>query len=138
MKPLHFGRVFTQGADRGTRRGAKWVFVTPNRDMIPYTKAGKRPDWILFRSQKEAKRWIGLNILQDAGRISGLDRQRHFHLSTRTPDGFQAVVCDYIADFVYLENGKAITEDSKGNKEDLYLLKKKWMLIEHGIEILET
>lgn len=138
MRAKWGGRQAVQGSDRGTRRGALWCFVTPAMDMIPYTKGGKRPDWILFRSTKEAKRWVGLNILKDAGRISALQRQWKFHLSTRTPGGQQAIVCDYFADFVYVENGKRVVEDCKGNKEDLYLLKKKWMLIEHGITILET
>lgn len=124
--------------DRGRRHGARWVFVTPDRAMLPYVKDGKRPGWILFRSQREAKRWIGLNILQDAGRITSLERQVKFELTTRTADGLRAVVASYFSDFRYIENGKRIVEDVKGNREDVYLLKKKWMLAEHGIAILET
>lgn len=141
MKPRNFGRAFAQGADRGTRRGARWVFVTPTLEMIEYAKDTKRPEWILFRSRKEAKRWIGLCVLKQAGLVRNLARQVRYDLTTTTPDGLKEIVTRYVADFVYTEFGKRIVEDVKptgGLREDIYLLKKKWMQIEHGIEILET
>ncbi len=142
MKPRHFGRAFAaQGADRGTRRGARWVFVTPTLEMIEYQKGTKRDDWILFRSRKEAKRWIALKIWEKAGGIRNLARQVRYPLTTTTPDGLKATVATYVADFVYEEGYQLVIEDVKptgGLREDVYLLKRKWMKIEHEIEILET
>jgi len=47
-------------------------------------------------------------------------------------------ICSYRADFVYVQGGKTITEDCKGFRTDVYLLKKKLMKAFYGIEILET
>jgi hypothetical protein len=46
----------------------------------------------------------------------------------------------YVADFTYVNmaNGEIVTEDVKGMLTSMYRLKRKWMLIEHGISILET
>ena len=46
--------------------------------------------------------------------------------------------CKYIADFVYIENGKQIVEDTKGVKTPLYVVKRKLMLWVHGIKIREV
>jgi hypothetical protein len=136
--------------DRGSRHGARWWYITPKREMVNYAQhkaAGgqKHADWILFRSGSEAKRWIALLMLQDAGHILALERQHTFDLTTTTPDGLKAVVCRYVADFVYFEmqNGMMgrVIEDSKpsgGLREDIYLLKKKWMKLQYGIDIRET
>ena len=46
--------------------------------------------------------------------------------------------CSYVADFVYIEDGKEVVEDSKGKKTREYQIKKKLMLWRYGIEIKET
>ena len=92
-------------------------------------------DGIKHDSIKEANRWCELNLLQRAGVISDLKRQVKFELIPKQ-EGERAVY--YIADFVYIENGKKVVEDTKGCRTEVYKLKKKMMLYFHGIKIKET
>lgn len=95
-----------------------------------FTQEGK------FDSQKEYGRWCDLKLLQKAGKISELRRQVPFEL---IPKRGRLRAIKYVADFVYVENGKEVIEDSKGGvKTRLYML--KWRLMEwvHGIQIFET
>ena len=92
-------------------------------------------DGIKHDSIKEANRWCELNLLQRAGIISDLKRQVKFELIPKQ-EGERAVT--YIADFVYIENGKKVVEDAKGCRTEVYKLKKKMMLYFHGIKIRET
>lgn len=88
---------------------------------------------ITFHSKKEAARYCTLKILEKCGHIEGLILQQAFPLSINGK-----LICQYIADFVYTQNGKLITEDCKGMKTEIYRLKKKLMFAVHNIEILET
>ena len=90
-------------------------------------------DGLVFDSKREYSRWLDLVILQQAGKITGLDRQIPYKLSI---NGVH--ICKYISDFTYFENGKKVVEDSKGYRTDVYKLKAKMMLAIHDIEILET
>jgi hypothetical protein len=90
-------------------------------------------DGIWFPSGLEANRYVELRMLERAGVIQNLRRQVSYKLSI---GGIE--IGSYRADFVYLENGKEIVEDTKGFKTDEYLMKRQLMLIIHGIEILET
>lgn len=47
-------------------------------------------------------------------------------------------LCDYVADFVYEEDGMEITEDFKGVYTPIYRLKKRMMKAFHGIDIRES
>jgi hypothetical protein len=47
------------------------------------------------------------------------------------------LICTYVADFKYLENGKEVVEDVKGFKTPVYKLKKKLVEAIYGIEIIE-
>ena len=106
---------------------------------------------ITFDSNKEARRYTELLLLQRNGVISDLQRQVKFVLipAQREPDtiGTRGGVkkgkviekeCCYYADFVYMQDGKTIVEDCKGFKTDIYKIKKKLMLFVHGIRIKET
>jgi hypothetical protein len=86
-----------------------------------------------FQSKWERDLFLVNLSRQQAGEISDLRLQVTFHLNV---NGVH--VCDYIADFTYLENGKMIVEDAKGVVTDVYALKKKLMLACHGIRIRET
>ena len=94
-----------------------------------------------FDSKREFARWCDLKLLQRAGKISELRRQVRFQLC-ETPydeDGkaiFRGV--SYVADFVYVEDGKTVVEDCKGFRTDAYLIKKKWFYEKYGILIRET
>ncbi len=81
-------------------------------------------DEFVFDSQKEAKRYTELNLLQRAGKISELQLQVRFEI---IPKQEEERACYYVADFVYVENGKKIAEDVKSSatKTAAYIIKKK-------------
>lgn len=113
-------------------------------------------DGITHDSRKEARRWCELQMMQRAGVISDLQRQVKFVLiptqtetfprygkrGNRLADGERVVEkeCAYIADFVYIEDGKKVVEDTKSDatKTKEYRIKKKLMLWVHGIKITEV
>jgi hypothetical protein len=45
--------------------------------------------------------------------------------------------CSYVADFVYMQDGKKVVEDTKGFKTADYIIKRKLMLWVHGIQVKE-
>lgn len=132
--------------DRGARRGAKRVVVTPDRQVIEKAlavAAGVTGE--SFQSKREALVYVARLEQQDRGEIKGLTRQVRFALQGRRPDGLMEQVTSYIADFVFEEpNGDAwrtVVEDVKpkgGLREDSYLLKRKWFAVQYGIDIRET
>ena len=104
-----------------------------------------------FDSAKEARRYGELCLLQRAGEISDLRTQVKYVLipAQREPDtvGKRGGVIkglllerevSYVADFVYVQNGKTVVEDSKGMRTKDYIIKRKLMLWVHGIQIKET
>ena len=96
-------------------------------------------DGIEFDSQKEARRFRELCLLERAGQITNLQRQVKFELipSQRIDGKVVERACTYVADFVYMENGKKVVEDTKGFKTKDYIIKRKLMLHVHGIKIHE-
>ena len=88
-------------------------------------------DGIKFQSKLEAKRWGELKLLQKAGTIRNLERQRRFELTVGdVPIGI------YIADFSYFERGKPVVEETKGYWTDLAKWKRKHFEAEYqGIEL---
>ena len=88
-----------------------------------------------YDSRKEAKRAVELGLLQRAGQIKGLAEQVKFELLP-PQDGEHAV--HYIADFMYIENGKEVVEDVKGVRTSEYIIKRKMMLYFHDIRIREV
>ena len=95
-------------------------------------------DGIEHDSQKEARRWMELQLLQKAGLIGELDRQVKFELIPKQ-DGERP--CYYIADFVYTDpTGEIVVEDVKSEatrKDKAYIIKRKLMLYLKGIKIRE-
>lgn len=115
-------------------------------------------DGITHDSIREANRWCELKLLERAGKISDLQRQVEFELIpaqyVECPTGEyykrgekkgqpkvkhvcveQSVV--YVADFVYIENGRKVVEDAKGKRTKEYIIKRKLMLWVHKIKITE-
>ena len=93
-------------------------------------------DGITFASRKKSKRYQELRLLERAGEIQDLRLQTPYELIPKQ-NGERA--CKYIADFVYIENGKQIVEDAKGYKGDpVWIIKRKLMLWVHGIKIREV
>lgn len=97
-------------------------------------------DGIEFDSKKEARRFRELVLLEKAGRITDIQRQVKFELipSQKVDGKVVERACTYIADFVYLENGQKVVEDTKGFKTKDYIIKRKLMLWVHGIRIKEV
>ena len=98
------------------------------------------PDGV-FDSIKEYNRWCELTLLQRAGKISDLQRQVRIELiPTQRAENGKVIEfpANYIADFVYTENGRQVVEDSKGAKTKEYILKRKVLLYLHGIRIRES
>lgn len=113
-------------------------------------------DGITFASMKEAYRYHELKALEKAGIIHDLRLQvkyvlipsqreecsevytRGKHKGERKPGKLLESECAYYADFVYIENGQEIVEDTKGFRTKEFIIKRKLMLWVHGIKIKET
>lgn len=110
-------------------------------------------DGIVFDSQKEARRYNELRLMQEAGIITELRRQVPFVL---IPTQYTTVLdkfgrkkrkvaerkVEYIADFVYRDRDRGlVVEDVKGYKHgaayNLFVIKRKLMLSVHHIEVTE-
>lgn len=116
-----------------SKAGAKNSHLEPKRHKFNAKKVTE--DGITFDSKKEAKRYKDLRIMLNTGQITYLARQVEFNLSING-----SKIANYIADFVYCRDGKTIVEDVKSDitrKLPVYRLKKKMMLAQHGIEIIE-
>lgn len=105
----------------------------------------------IFDSRREYKRWLKLKQLEQAGVIQDLQRQVCIELipAIREPDRVGKRggrikgklierKANYIADFVYTENGVKIVEDVKGVRTKDYILKRKLLLWRYGIKVRET
>lgn len=89
----------------------------------------------VFDSKKEFIRWCELRIMEKSGRISDLKRQIKYEL---IPKQAGERACNYVADFVYCQDGNLVVEDSKGFRTEGYKIKRKLMLWVHGIKVKET
>jgi hypothetical protein len=91
-------------------------------------------DGVRFASQREASRYGELKAAEKAGIISNLELQFPFALHVG-----KTIIGRYVADFVYRDSqGRQIVEDCKGMKTPLYNWKKRHMLAEYDIPIVET
>lgn len=110
------------------------------RNVGKYKNRKLTIDGEVFDSQKEARRYRELALLQRAGQISDLKRQVRYELIPTQRIGGKVVEksCVYIADFVYTENGETVVEDTKGFRTKEYIIKRKLMLYVHGIRIREV
>jgi len=97
-------------------------------------------DGIAFDSAKEARRYAELRLLEKAGQIQSLQRQVSYVLIPKQERGGKLIErpCVYKADFVYTENGEEVVEDTKGVKTKEYIIKRKLMLWQYGIQIKEV
>lgn len=96
-------------------------------------------DGIEFDSAKEAKRYTKLRDMERAGMIHGLRLQVPFELFPSFEcEGVKYRSMKYVADFVYIRDGKRVVEDCKGFKTAEYKLKKKLMAYINHINIEES
>ena len=109
-----------------------------------------------FDSQKEARRYAELKLLERAGKIKDLKRQVRYELipsqretSTEVytrgekkgqfkPGKVIEKPCYYVADFEYIQGGIKVVEDTKGVRTKDYVIKRKLMLKVHGIRVREV
>ena len=99
-----------------------------------------------FDSKREAARYQVLLMLQRTGVISDLQRQVKYVLIPAQRINGKVVEreCAYIADFVYVQDGATVVEDSKGYRNPSsatyakFVIKRKLMLEKYGIRIFET
>lgn len=83
-------------------------------------------DNIKFDSVLEANRYQELKLLQRVKHISNLRLQVPFLLQEGfKKNGKTHRKIEYIADFVYEENGQTIVEDTKGMKTETFKIKQK-------------
>lgn len=96
-------------------------------------------DGITFDSKREADRYLVLKGMEEDGTIEDLRRQVRYELIPAFDvDGRHYRPVFYVADFVYVEDGKEIVEDVKGMRTDVYKLKSKLFAYRYGISIKET
>lgn len=94
--------------------------------MSKYRAKKTEIDGIKFDSKKEAKRYIALKELEKKGNIEKLTLQPRFLLQEGFRKNGKAYrKIEYVADFMYEQDGKLIIEDVKGIKTDVYKLKQK-------------
>lgn len=88
-----------------------------------------RMDFTEFPSVTEANHWATLRFLEKNNLITDLRRQVWFDLLAYGPNGEAVKVARYVADYVYVENGKTIISDAKpkAGVDDLADLKMKIM-----------
>lgn len=124
--------------------------------MSKYHSRKVTVDGVTYDSKKEYRRFKELSLLERAGTIQNLQRQvkyvlipaqREFCNEIYTkgrkkgcfkPGKLLEKECSYIADFVYIQNGKTVIEDTKGFRTKDYIIKRKLMLWVHGIQIKEV
>ena len=94
-----------------------------------------------YASRKEHRRANELKLLQKAGIISNLREQVRYELIPAQYDKQGKLIeraCSYVADFVYTDKyGETIVEDAKGVRTEVYRIKRKLMLLVHGVKIIE-
>lgn len=110
-------------------------------------------DGEIFDSKREAARYIELQYLQRAGKISGLQRQKKFVLipaqyepesigprGGRIKGKLLEREVAYYADFVYFDEEEKdfVIEDTKGVRTKDYIIKRKLMLWLNGYQIREV
>ena len=89
-------------------------------------------DGIKFDSKKESDRYATLMLLEKAGAIKDLVLQPRFLLQEKFRCNSKTIrKIEYVADFQYKCKGKLIIEDVKGQKTQVYMLKKKLFMYKY-------
>ena len=96
-----------------------------------------------FDSKKEAQRYGELLLMQKAKHIRDLKTQVRYELIPSQRIGNKVVerACHYVADFdYYTSDGVHVVEDVKSpaTRTKDYIIKRKLMLLVHGIRIREV
>lgn len=113
--------------------------------MKKYRNKPKVLNGVKFDSQKEAKRYQELKLLERAGKIKDLEIQPKFSLVKGVKfsnDKRAKPDLRYFADFAYtdMRTGERVVEDVKSvatKESTVYKMKRHMMLAIHGIEVRE-
>lgn len=113
----------------------------PAAKQSKYRNQRVEVDGLMFDSKREGAAWLRLRAREQAGEIANLKRQVEFPLlcpCSSTP-GMNVEVSRYVADFTYddVQTGVTHVLDAKGVKTQVYLLKRKWLALQTGIQIEE-
>ena len=111
---------------------------------------------VSFDSKREYKRYVELKLLERAGKIKNLERQKEFVLIPLQREKSEEIYkkgvhkgepkkgkliergVSYVADFCYTdEHGNYTVEDTKGVRTKEYIIKRKLMYSVYGIRIKE-
>ncbi len=110
--------------------------------MNKYKNKKVSVDGKTFDSIKEYQRYCELRLLERAGGIKDLQMQVKFELIPPQKMNGKTVerACSYVADFVYLQDGVKVVEDTKSEatRTKDYIIKRKLMMFIHGISIKEV
>lgn len=94
--------------------------------MNKYKNKKVQIDMYVFDSIAESRRYKELALLQRTGKITELQLQPKFLLQESfKKNGKIYRKIEYIADFMYEENGKIIVEDVKGKETETFKIKRK-------------
>lgn len=110
--------------DRSALYGASGGLPEPVNES-KYKSRKVEIDGLKFDSKKEARRYLDLKAELAAGTISDLRLQVSFPLAVNG-----ATICRYVADFVYVRDGRTVIEDVKSaftRKLPVYRIKAKFM-----------
>ncbi len=129
---------YTEEQYAALRNNARRNLSTPPKAKSKYRNVRCEVGGEQFDSKREADYWILLKARERAGEICGLERQVKFPLHCPHLAGPNMEVCCYIADFTFTELGHFHCVDSKGVRTQIFKLKAKWMLLEHGITVEEV
>ncbi len=152
-EPRDFGYLKATKADAATDRTLSDKSANGQRRTVPSlggaaaassgTKYRNKPT-DGYHSKREARRAAALRLMEEAGQIRDLREQVEFLLIPRQtrPDGTAERSCSYWADFTYDEwasgEWRRVVEDVKGVRTREYVLKRKLMLMVHGVAIREV
>ena len=106
--------------------------------MLRRSKLNNRPlrcrQNVMHQSTGEARRCDELSLMQEGGLIRDLKAhpQVRFRLDVQGQH-----ICDYLADFVYLDNERnaEVVEDYKGHQTEVSKFKLKLMAAVHGVNV---
>lgn len=111
-------------------------------------------DGIVFDSKREAGHYQELRLQERAGLIRNLERQKVYVLKAAAEGGEGGRFATYRADFAFEERGRKnnpdvarwtleeyewypVVADSKGKRTEAYMIKKRAMKAQFGIEVRE-
>ena len=117
-------------------------YVVKSKPVKPSKYRNKKIErnGLTFDSRRELKEWVALESLQHAGVITDLQRQVKYVLipSQTREDGTKERPVTWTADFVYKRDGKTVVADAKGIRTQQGIIRRKLMLMVHGITVKEV